>query len=91
MRHIDYEAAYLNAALDKPVFMRQVHGFEIGPPGSILKVHKALYGLRQSGREWYLLISSTIVSRLALKQSIHDPCVFFDPVRRIYIHTSLRR
>ena len=84
-RHIDYEAAYLNAPLHHPVYMRQIKGCEIGPPGSVLAVEKALYGLCQSGHEWWKMLSKAIINGLNVQQSEHDPCVFFDTDKQLYL------
>ena len=52
LRHIDVKNAYLNAPLDEEIYM-------VAPEGSSSKywrLRKGLYGLRQAGRQWYLLL-----------------------------------
>jgi hypothetical protein len=55
LRHIDIKSAYLNGVLKEEVYLKRP---EIVGPG-YWRLFKALYGLRQSGREWYFEISGT--------------------------------
>ncbi|GBM97458.1 Retrovirus-related Pol polyprotein from transposon TNT 1-94 [Araneus ventricosus] len=56
----DIKCAYLYAPL-KDVFMKQPPGFEVkGKEGMVCKLDKALYGLHQSGREWFFEIHNTL-------------------------------
>jgi hypothetical protein len=50
LRHIDIKTANLNGILKEEIYLK--HPKILGPGYWLLK--KALYGLRQSGREWYL-------------------------------------
>ena len=43
--------------------------------GKVMLLNKALYGLKRSGREWYQLLSSTLVE-CGFEQCLVDPCVF---------------
>ena len=45
------------------------------PPNSYLKLHRALYGLRQASREWNLLLTKTLKD-LGFKQLVSDSCLF---------------
>jgi hypothetical protein len=60
---IDIKCAYLYAHLDDKIFMRQPQGF-IDPDRSdhVCLLKRAIYGLHQSGREWYFEIQSTLES-----------------------------
>ena len=52
LRHIDVKNAYLNAPLQEEIYM-------IAPDGCnspYWRLRKGLYGLRQAGRQWYLLL-----------------------------------
>jgi Reverse transcriptase (RNA-dependent DNA polymerase) len=55
LRHVDVKNAYLNAPLLEEIYM-------YAPDGSGCKywrLLKGLYGLRQAGRQWYLLLHDT--------------------------------
>ena len=43
--------------------------------GMVARLNKTLYGLKQSGRSWYKLLSSTLVE-CVFEQCLVDPCVF---------------
>jgi hypothetical protein len=85
----DVVGAYLNAEMTDEVFMRidkrlvpymvesnPQHKKMIRPNGEIfVKLKKALYGCRQSGRLWYDKISN-ILSSIGFTKSRFDECVF---------------
>ena len=54
--------------------MEMPAGFEV--PGMVCRLKKSLYGLKQSPRNWYLLISAFIKEELGFKACISDPCLF---------------
>ncbi|GBM85644.1 Retrovirus-related Pol polyprotein from transposon TNT 1-94 [Araneus ventricosus] len=57
----DIKCAYLYAPLKEDVFMKQPPGFEVkGKERMVCKLDKALYGLHQSGREWFFEIHNTL-------------------------------
>ncbi|EAQ84333.1 hypothetical protein CHGG_08347 [Chaetomium globosum CBS 148.51] len=65
--------AFVNADLDEDVFMRM-------PPGhrrhqTILKLNKALYGLRRSPLLWQRTLSRAL-DNLGFKAVPHEPCAF---------------
>lgn len=58
---IDITCAYLYANLKEKVFMRQPKGYEDQDhPNHVCLLHKAIYGLKQSGREWFHELSSVL-------------------------------
>ena len=47
--HLDIKLAFLNGELTETVFIRQPPGFTVkGEEHRVLRLHKALYGLRQA-------------------------------------------
>lgn len=76
-RQIDFKTAFLNGQLDKPMYMSQPPGFEDpSRPDWVCKVSCAIYGLRQSPRQWNLELSSAMVS-LGLAQSLYNPALYY--------------
>ncbi|KAA5550856.1 hypothetical protein F3G54_33345, partial [Pseudomonas aeruginosa] len=52
--HLDVTTAFLNGHLDETVFMQLPQSFECKPNADkVLKLKKAIYGLKQSARAWY--------------------------------------
>ncbi|CAO1618063.1 unnamed protein product [Parajaminaea phylloscopi] len=51
---LDVKAAYLNAECQYEIYMRQPPSGSFANGAPYLRVHKSLYGLKASGREWYL-------------------------------------
>jgi hypothetical protein len=53
VHHMDVKSAFLNGYLAEAVYVRQPPVFTIeGQKHKVLKLHKALYGLRQAPRAW---------------------------------------
>ncbi len=80
----DITAAYLNADLDESIFMKLnkeisdcIRSHLIVPSEEseiIVKLKKSLYGLKQSGKNWYKLLKSTL-KEFGLIASEFDPCL----------------
>ena len=58
--HVDVSTAYLYGDLEEEIYMEQPKGYnaKLGPNGEKLycKLEKSLYGLKQAGRNWNLLL-----------------------------------
>ena len=75
---MDIKTAYLNADIEEEIFMQQPEGFKkFDKQGNplICKLRKSLYGLKQSGRNWYLTIK-TFLNQLGFTPAIQDECLF---------------
>jgi hypothetical protein len=74
----DFNGAYLNGILDdtEEIYMEQPPEYESGPPGSVLRLRKTLYGLKQSGRTWYETMRRAF-GDLDLKRAESDFGVFY--------------
>jgi len=66
--HADCNTAYLNADMDIVNYVRL-------PNGRIVKLLKALYGMKQSGRQWQILLRETM-KLLGFTQLASDQCVY---------------
>lgn len=63
LHHMDVKSAFLNGDLKEEVYVTQPPGFEEkGSENKVLKLHKALYGLRQAPRAWNFKLDKTLSS-----------------------------
>lgn len=74
IRQIDVKTAYLNGDLDEEIYMEPPEGLNI-PDGMVLRLRKAIYGLKQAGRQWYLKLKSVLVE-MGFTQVVNDPHTF---------------
>ena len=44
------------------------------PPGCVLRLKKALHGLKQAPRAWYLLVTSVLID-FGFTKCVSDPCI----------------
>ena len=73
----DFQNAFCQASLDRPVYMQIPRGFKSQQPGNrCLKLIKSLYGSGDASRQWQNHIF-TVFRKIGLKQSTNDPCLWF--------------
>jgi hypothetical protein len=49
---MDIKTAFLNGDFEEEIYMEQPQGFTQGGKHLVCKLHKSLYGLKQSQRAW---------------------------------------
>ena len=79
MHLMDVVTAYLYGILDADIYMRVPEGFSLpeAKPRNMysLKLRRALYGLKQSGRMWYNRLSEYLIKNGYVNHPV-CPCVF---------------
>jgi hypothetical protein len=61
VHHMDVKSAFLHGELKEEVYVQQPPGFlAAGHEGKVLKLHKALYGLRQAPRAWNVKLDNSL-------------------------------
>ena len=75
LQHLDVVTAFLNASVEEDIYMRVPEGVA-APPGTVCKLVKALYGIKQAPFAWHADIAATLVSTLGFKASSYDSCLF---------------
>ena len=75
LNQLDVPSAFVRAELEEDVYMEMPRGFEVD--GMVCKLQKSLYGLKQSPRNWYLLVSVFIKDEMGFNACVSDPCLFF--------------
>ena len=71
---LDIKAAYLNAPLDKKIYIPVPPGDKNFGKGYWL-LNKALYGLKQSGRQWNIHFTNFLKNN-KFTQLLSEPCIF---------------
>ncbi|CAB1105704.1 unnamed protein product [Ectocarpus sp. CCAP 1310/34] len=82
LNHWDVKQAYTHATLDEEVFRRLPVGCG-DKSHNIVKAERAIYGLKQSGRQWYHA-ANTLVEN-GFEQCKADPCVFRKMVDEVVV------
>lgn len=75
---LDVETAFLNGDLKEHVLMEQPDGFKArGEEHKVYKLHKAVYGLKQSAKSWNEKINGVLLNKLQFKRMASEPCVYY--------------
>ena len=74
IRQVDIVSAYPRSKLHANVYMRPPKGVHC-PPGNVLRLKKSLYGLKQSGREWYIEACHGLQG-IGLRPTAIEPSIF---------------
>ncbi|MBW0519628.1 hypothetical protein O181_059343 [Austropuccinia psidii MF-1] len=75
-QQMDVKSAFLNAPLTEDVYLSIPQGIPLDKKQVFLKLHKAIYGLKQAPLAWYNRLTVWLKS-INFKPSISDPCVFY--------------
>lgn len=73
--HLDVTTAFLNGHLKENIFMQLPECFPIADCNKVLKLKKAVYGLKQASLAWYDRVKETLCNLGYVKSKI-EPCVF---------------
>ena len=78
IHQIDIKSAYLNGLLDEEIYMEQPKGFETpGKEDKVCRLRKAIYGLKQAGRQWHEHLQDSLCSFGFEKLISGDVSIFF--------------
>ena len=77
MEHWDVKMAFTQAPLEDEIFMYEPEGFETeNKEKEVCLLKKSLYGLKQSARNWQLLLKSYFLQN-GISPTHADPCVYW--------------
>ena len=71
---LDISSAYLYAELKEELYIRAPPHLQL--KDKVLRLNKSLYGLKQSGANWYQTIREFLVKQTQVKEADGWPCVF---------------
>ena len=79
VRQADIQTAFLNGRLDREIYMKMPPGYEVMDNSTgqskVWLLKCTIYGLKQSPREWYAVLSNTLKS-IGFSPLVSDACVF---------------
>lgn len=76
IHQMDVTSAFLNGNLDEEIFMKQPENFIVqGKESYVCKLHKSIYGLKQSPRCWNTAIDDYLKS-IGFVQATSDNCIY---------------
>ena len=84
---VDFTNAFLNAPLDHEVYVGAPPGRDALPHGMVYRLQRALYGLKQSPREWNSTLHTFMKEKCGYKQLQSEHCLYIkhDPATRVYV------
>lgn len=86
--HLDVTTAFLNGILKETIYMSLPEGFVNKSGGKVLKLKRAIYGLKQSSLAWYDRVKD-LLCNLDFKNSQYEPCLFTKTKGEIKIIVAL--
>lgn len=86
---LDISNAFLNGDLDKEIYMTILQGYQeltgnVVPPGSVCKLNKSLYGIKQVSRQWNHKLSGVILGE-GFVRSHADHSLFIKSTSTLFI------
>jgi hypothetical protein len=72
--HYDIKNAFTESEMKEDIYMSPPQGVKV-KTGKVLKILRSLYGLKQSARDWNLLLKSVMLE-WGFTLSLADPCLF---------------
>ena len=89
LHQMDVRTTFLNGDLVEDVYMSQPIDFEeVGKEHMVCKLHKSIYGLKQTSRQWYLKFDEVVIAN-RFKENIVDQCIYMKVSGSKYIFLVL--
>ena len=81
--HFDVKQAFVQEILDTDVYMK-LPSYGLGErTKKVVKLDRALYGIKQAGRQWSVVLCQTFVDEHDMEQCRTDPCVYRNIVKGV--------
>ena len=79
---MDVKSAFLYGVLKEEIYMELPEGYR--EAGKVARLRKCIYGLKQSAREWYDCLATSLINK-GFKPANFDPCVFIHTTQQLYV------
>ena len=86
--HLDVITAFLNGHLEENIYMCIPEGFVNKSNGKVLKLNRAIYGLKQSALVWYKRVQECLCN-YGFKMSKYEPCLFTKFIGNVKLIVSI--
>jgi hypothetical protein len=73
---MDIKTAFLNATVKEDIYVSAPDGVTLNSD-KVLKLKRALYGIKQAPKEWNANINAFFIEQLGFKPCIKDTCLYF--------------
>lgn len=83
IHQMDAITAFLQGDLEEEIYMEQPEGYHDGTD-RVCKLNKAVYGLKQAGRQWNIKLDVALKT-FGLTKSKMDPCIYFSGDLRLLV------
>lgn len=87
LHQLDVKTAFLNGELEEEVYVQQPEGYSEGGTQLVCRLHRALYGLRQSPRAWHTRLKDEL-HQLGFSPSAADPSLFRDSSAFVLVYVD---
>ena len=85
LHHLDVQTAFLHGELEEEIYMQQPPHFEDSTrPNVVCRLHRSLYGLRQSPRVWYHRLHNFLTNN-GYKRLKNEPNVYIKRAKNNFI------
>lgn len=83
IHQMDAVTAFLQGDIDEAIYLEQPEGFSDGT-NRVCKLNRAIYGLKQAGRQWNKKLDDALLS-FKLRKCQMDPCIYCSQDLRLII------
>ena len=73
--NFDVKQAFVQVKFDTDVYMKLPYGCE-ERTAKVVRLDRAIYGIKQTGRQWSAVLCQTLVDEHGMEQCRADPCVY---------------
>ena len=77
IEQMDVTTTFLHGELEEVIYMAQLKGYKVkGKEDMVCCLHKSIYGLKQSPRQWYIRFD-TFILKQGFHRNSYDACVYW--------------